>query len=305
MKIKFVFIFILLFLSAFNLLKGQNTLSIIGEVSDSFGAIEGSLITVEADSTKIATHRSNKKGEFYFELNFGEKYRVSFSKDGYSSKQIIINTKLPEERNSDIQQLLTLKLELIEKLTDSESKTEPLGVVSYSRITKEFSYSSKFDDNKFTNIEVAGTDYYLSERKNLGIPRKKVEDINEKIKYNGIDISERKASFFNKVLDKRSSLLAEDNSYDNASPEKQKLVNEMPMDTAISYYSSFNMDITEILLNNRKILRVYHRVEHDWGGVFYFKNYRAISKTLFYLETEIDKKKVKSNTSLHSAYKSN
>ena len=108
MKIKFVFISIFICFSAF-LLKGQNTLSVIGEVTDSFGPIEGSLITIETDSSKTATYKSNKDGEFYFELDFGDKYWVSISKNGYSTKQIIINTKLPEEKPPELQQLLTLK----------------------------------------------------------------------------------------------------------------------------------------------------------------------------------------------------
>jgi hypothetical protein len=301
---RYFLLFILFFFLSFPETLGQNRLRILGKITDSFGPIKGSKIKIETDTASFATYKSDDEGDFYFELDFGEKYWVSFTKEGYSTKQIIINTRLPERKPSDIQQLLTLKMELIEKLSNSAEKTEPLGVVSFSRITKEFSYESKYDDNKFTNIEVAGTDYYLAERRNLGIPRKKVKDIKEKIQYNDVDISERKESFFDRILDKRSSLLADDNSYDKRNNKKKKLVKEMPLDTAISYYSSFNMDITEIVLNNDKILRVYHRVKHDWGGVFYFKNYRAISKTLFYLETELKKKQLKSSTSLHSAFQS-
>ncbi len=300
---RIILLSILLFFLSAQGVWGQNTLKILGKITDSFGPIEGSTIKIETDTSRGATYKSNNEGSFYFELDFGGKYWVSFTKAGFSTKQIIINTKLPEDKPSDLQQLLTLELELIEKLTDADEKNEPLGVVSFSRVTKEFSYESKFEDNKFTNIEVAGTDYYLAERQNHGMPKKKVKEIKEKIQYDEIEISERKENFFDKILEKRSTLLADDNSYEKKNPEKEKLVKEMPLDTAISYYSSFNMDITEIVLNNKKILRVYHRVEHDWGKVFYFKNYRAISKTLFYLETELNKKRLKSSTSLHSAFK--
>ncbi|MGM0497434.1 MAG: hypothetical protein ACQESJ_05910 [Bacteroidota bacterium] len=277
----------------------------MGEVSGSYGTLEGAFIKIKNDTSTVETYKTNRKGAFYFDLSYGSKYLISFSRSGYSGKDIIVDTKLPEKIPSDINQLITMKLELIEKSGESAQQTEPLGKVSYDRVTKEFSYESKYDKNSFTNIEVAGVDYYLSQRKKLGIPVDEEQENSEAFAFDKISNKQQKLEFFEKIKEKRNKLMADSSSFYKEENKEQNLVKEMPLDTAISSYSSFNMDIVEVILNNKKILRVYHRVKHDWGGVFYFKNYRAISKTLFYLETELKKKHQKRSTSVHSAFNSN
>jgi len=277
----------------------------MGEVSDSYGALEQATIEIKNDSNIIGTFKTNRKGAFYFDLSYGFKYLISFSKDGYSSKRLLVNTKLPEKIPSDIKQLITMKLELIEKIGETKQKSEPLGEISFNRVTKEFSYESKYSKNSFTNIEVAGVDYYLSKRRELGLTADKGKREQEELSLNKISYKQQKLDFFEKIKKKRKKLLA-DNSYDYKDEnKKQNIAKEMPLDTSISTYTAFNMDIVEVILNNKKILRVYHRVEHDWGEVFYFKNYRAISKTLFFLETELNKKSLKRSTSIYSAFNSN
>ena len=296
--------YILLFLFLQFSASSQNALRVIGEVSDSYGALEQATIKIENDSSIIETFKTNQNGAFFFDLEYGFKYIVSFSKEGYSSKRLIVNTKLPEKIPSDINQLITMKLELIEKLRETTQNSGPLGVISFNRVTKEFSYESKYSRNSFTNIEVAGVDYYLTKRRELGLSADKGKKKQEEFALNNIFHKQQKLDFFEKIKRKRKKLLT-DKGYDyNSENKKQDLVEEMPLDTAISTYTAFNMDIVEVILNNKKILRVYHRVEHDWGGVFYFKNYRAISKTLFFLETELNKKPLKSN-SIYSAFNSN
>ena len=301
---KYCVFYILLFLFIQFSATSQNALRVMGEVSDSYGALEETTIKIKNDSSVIETFKTNRKGAFYFDLSYGFKYLVSFSKVGYSRKNLIVNTKLPEKIPSDINQLVTMKLELIEKLNQTTQKSDPLGEISFNRVTKEFSYESKYSKNSFTNIEVAGTDYYLSKRRELGLIADKKKKNQNQIPLNEISYKEQKLNFFEKIKEKRKKLLS-DNSYKYKNENNRRnLVEKMPLDTSISSYTTFNMDVIEVIFNNKKILRVYHRVEHEWGGIFYFKNYRAISKTLFYLETELNKKRLRRSTSIYSAFNS-
>jgi len=283
----------------------QNALRIIGEVSDSYGALEQVTIKIRNKGDIIETFKTNRKGAFYCDVSYDFKYLIRFSKEGYSSKSLILNTKLPEKIPSDINQLVTMKLEMIEKLGGKTQNSEPLGEISFNRVTKEFSYESKYSKNSFTNIEVAGVDYYLSKRRELGLTAIEEKKNQEEIPLSKTSYKQQKLNFFAKIKKKRKKLLA-DNSYDYHNENtKRNFVKEMPPDTSIFTYTTFNMDIVEVILNNKKLLRIYHRVEHDWGEIFYFKNYRAISKTLFYLETELSKKRLKRGNSIYSAFNSN
>ena len=286
----------------------QNALSVMGEVNCSYGALEGAFIKIKNDTSVVETYKTNENGAFYFDLNYGFKYKVSFSKRGYSSKSLIVNTSLPEKKTSDINQLIKIKLELIDKTGETMQNSEPLGRISFDRVTKEFSYESKYDKNSFVNFEVAGVDYYLSQRKKTGIPGAGAneQESQREFLFSETYNKQRKLDFFEKIKKKRDKLIADKTSFYKDNKREQGLIEEMPLDTSISSYSAFNMDIVEVILNNKKIIRVYHRVEHDWGGVFYFKNYRAISKALFFLETELRKKYQKrSSTSFYSAFNSN
>src|SRR6056297_1374456 len=200
--------FISLFLSIQFSAVSQNMLRIIGEVSNSHGALEEATIKIKNDSSLIEVYKTNRKGAFYFDVSYGFKYLISFSKEGYSSKSLIVNTKLPEKIPSDINQLITMKLELIEKLGETIQKSKPLGEISFNRVTKEFSYESKYSKNSFTNIEVAGVDYYLSKRRELGLTADKGKKNQEEIFPDKISYKQQKLEFFEKIKKKRKKLLA-------------------------------------------------------------------------------------------------
>ena len=60
--------------------------------------------------------------------------------------------------------------------------------------------------------------------------------------------------------------------------DKEKVVDE---------YERYGMEITRVIINKGEVVRVYHKVKHYWGGVFYYKNYRIISEHQFEIETGV------------------
>ena len=56
----------------------------------------------------------------------------------------------------------------------------------------------------------------------------------------------------------------------------------------VDEYEKYGMNIKRIILKEEDKLNVYHKVKHNWGGVFYFKDYRNIGKHQFILETTKD-----------------
>lgn len=99
-----------------------------------------------------------------------------------------------------------------------------------------------------------------------------------------------KIRFYRKIVQKRNEFLGDDPQdvdLHKDLPPLDELDRSLPFDTAVSHYARQGMDVTEVIINDQKQLNVYHRVKHPWGAVFYFKNYRPVTKTIFNLGAEV------------------
>jgi hypothetical protein len=65
-----------------------------------------------------------------------------------------------------------------------------------------------------------------------------------------------------------------------------ELARKYPEGKTVENYELKDQKITRIIINHNGIANEYRKVEHSWGGVFYFKNGQSISKTIFYSETK-------------------
>lgn len=265
----------------------QSKLNVVGEISDDQGYLEGVIVEIERDSSIVASYRTDTAGKFNFLLDYGNYYLITFTKRGFTEKKIIVDTDLPEKKHPDLFQLVNLRLRLIESLGESILDAKPLGKVAFNRTTKEFDYTSMFEKNQLTNVEMSGVDYYISKREQEISPGENPKELAQKAQLVASQQEKKKELFFQEIKKKRRDFLSDAKDTIPKDSIALSALKEIPLDTSVSYYSHHNMNITEVILNNEKILRVYHRVKHNWGGVFYFKNYRAISRTLFFLETKL------------------
>lgn len=270
----------------------QGRLYVTGVVADENGKLPDADIIVETDT--IYKFKSDDNGRFSLYLDFNSYYFMSFRKSGYGTKKISINTRLPEEENKMKHHLITMNLELIKQA--NENPSDVLGEVRYNRVTKEFTYESKYDKNSFLNIRVAGVDYYdnlIEDSKEGEKEEVLVADANIITKKKN-DIIQRKKRTYKRIEEKRNELLdGETTGHDFEDLEIAERGNqELVTDTVINQYSHHRMDLVEIIISSDKFVRVYHRVKHYWGAVFYFRNYRSITQTLFKLETNFEQKKI-------------
>ena len=244
-------------------------------------------VEVVEDSVVVDTYHTNKEGYFSFELDFEKTFIIRFTSSGYSAKEILLNTDLPEGKDPLQHQLLYMKLELIKNF-GSETDRGILGVVKFSRITKEFAYESKYDANAFLNVQITGIDYYMSSREQKLFKEGELSLLDLDIKEREIQLA--KEDFYEYIVEERNEFLG-DKSDSLEFKELPVEDSKYAFDTTINHYSRHRMEVVEIIINNKEILRVYHKVKHYWGAVFYFKNYVPVSRTLFQLETHYKKKK--------------
>lgn len=269
------------------LVHSQDSLRMVGEVITPGEEFKKVNVAVYKDSARVAAYRVNDNGIFRFRLGYDTVYTVRFARKGFLSKLLIVDTRIPIDEDPVLQQLVSLKLELLEDRTGKAQEVQPLGKVLYSRITREFTYETRYQGNRMTNFEVSGTDLYYSDRiEDRGSGENLIEQESEQADY-----SERKIQHYEQIAGKREALLGEETDtliLDADLPPPQTIPDKLRFDTTISRYSRQGMDVTEVIINNDKILRVYHLVKHSWGGIFYFKNYRSISRIQFNLETHLD-----------------
>jgi hypothetical protein len=273
-----------------NGLYAQDRLNVSGIIYDEEGMLEDAEILIERDSIMVSKHESDKKGRFSFELDFENKYIVTFSSDGYAPKKILVDTDLPEGKDPELFQLVSMKLELIKQYGQSP-ESDILGEVKFSRVTKEFAYISKYDNNPFLNVQVVGLDYYLSEDKQNILSEEEIAllNLNLDIKEREIEIS--KQDYYTDIELTRKKFLGshiDSFTFDEIPLEDGKLVE----DTVINRYSQRGIEITEVIINVGDIMKVFHRAKHSWGPVYYFRSFRPITKAHFYIETLLDKKQI-------------
>lgn len=265
---------------------GQEPLMVRGKIVDESGPLSNAHIQITRDSTETDVSKTNPSGEFVFFLDYENQYVVDFSKEGYFTKTIRVDTRLPEKQDPNKKQLVSLDLELIVNVSSNDKTTPTLGEIFYDRTTKEFSYRSKYEENVVTNIKMTGFDYYNGpseetiEETTDNAAKPKKSSLNE--------LEARKVEFYNKIKNRRASML-KDNQQLGQQPEYTPDDIHDPgvmKDTTLYRYSHHGMHVTEVIITTKKILKVYHKVRHYWGGVFYFRNYRPITKSLFQLETK-------------------
>ncbi len=269
-------------------LHGQNRLNLSGTIYDEDGMLEDAEILIEHDSVIISEHSSNKGGRFFFELDFEREYLVTFTSDGYSPKKILIDTDLPEGKDPELFQMVSMKLELIKQYGQTID-SDVLGIIKFSRVTKEFAYESRYDANPFLNVQVVGIDYYMSEDKRDLLSEEEIEMLNMNFNIKEDQIASTKEDYYSGIEINRELFLGEkiDSFHFEEIPVNEgKFIN----DTVINRYSQRGIEITEVIINADDILKVFHRAKHNWGPVYYFRNYRPITRAHFYIQTLLDKK---------------
>ncbi len=62
--------------------------------------------------------------------------------------------------------------------------------------------------------------------------------------------------------------------------------NDYPKGKTVEEFEKFGMKITRVIIVDNKVVRIYLKVQHDWGETFFFKNNQCISQRLFDIEVE-------------------
>ena len=277
----------------------QDSLRVVGQVFDGDQGMPGVTITVHDTSPILAVYKTNPQGKFDFQLGYEDQYTVNFSRRGHMSKTVAVDTRIPVDLDPVLQQLVLIRLELLENPSGYSDSEEPLGRIYFSRITEEFTYETRYSSNLTTNFEVSGTDIRISHfiaEEDVTIEEDENEEIKIRVEKNESQTGgepriiepepdpDWKLRFYRTIVHRRNQFLGENPDSVNlhkALPPLDNLGKRLAFDTAVSHYARQGMRVTEVIINKKDHLNVYHRVRHHWGAVFYFRNYRPVSKSMY------------------------
>ena len=118
-----------------------------GENKDEVHLLDSAFIRVYNEkSVLVAQHITNRKGRCNFKIPLNRKFIIEVSKDGFVSKKIEVNTKVPPEKK--LAYIFPFSIDIFEEIPgmDVSVLQKPIARINYLFTISQFDY-----DNLYTN----------------------------------------------------------------------------------------------------------------------------------------------------------
>lgn len=240
---------------------------------------QGNVLGVEAfiqTGNDISSLPVNDKGEFKSNLNWNQNYLFIFSKKGYIAKSIRFSTEIPKQvtRNTIEPYLLLVELSPVMANVDTAFFENPVGFIKFDAVINDFDFDR---------------DYSLKVKYSAPVQRKSGDiAATQKTKYAGRNSDENNrhktmVGNHNQTIELKKLPLRPKTLF---APDFPPLLDNYPPGITREEFSVPGRQVTRVVLNENKYLKVLLKVKHDWGGIFYFINeapdyYRGISGETF------------------------
>lgn len=242
------------------------------------GKLENALITITRDGAPYRVIDPNK-GKYNVNLELGSAFVFVFSKPGYITKSVVVDTHVPNGREKEYFAEFIAEVNLEQQPEDK--------VITYSQPVGKVKYSNPAGDFDFDN------DYTATAKEQQ---KKDIQNSVPKVKETAVPVVKAPAVASKPketVSSKPVPVEVKTPEYKSA-PEKPKIVaNEpdVPTKPVVKNKEEHivqkdRLKITTISVNVDGIDYIYKKEEYSWGGIYFYKNERNISESTFRNETE-------------------
>lgn len=268
----------LLFLCFSSFLLAQApTFSIKLKFSVQEGGLENSLITITRDGQPYRIIDPSK-GKYYIDLELGSNFVFTFTKPNHISKQVIINTVVPNGREQEEFAKFTADVGLEMQPEDKVvTYTQPVGRIKYSGLTGDFDF-----DKDYTQT---ATEAQKKDKENAK-PKPKEPTPNPRPEPPKPVVQELPPSKPIPVVVKQPEYTPE--------PPKPKPVVVAPVidykpavknkEERIIQKDRLKITIVMVTINNEEY--EYKKEEYAWGGLYYYKDGKNITEGTYEKDTE-------------------
>lgn len=262
-----------------NPLISQQNYIVFGKVSVTQGSVIGVDAILESENSKSPI-TLNDKGEFKSNLNWNTTYLFIFSKKGFIAKSIRFSTQIPNSVNLNTIEPYLLLVELwpVMANVDTAFFENPVGYIKFDPAINDFDFDR---------------DYSLKVKYTTPVQKKKNENtidnqINNRIR---IDANQKKQATNNEEFKSESNEIIKIiklNSKPKSlyAPDFPPLLDDYPLGITLEEFGVTGRNVTRVVLNDNGYLKVLLKVNHDWGGVYFFINeapdyYRGITSETY------------------------
>ncbi len=241
------------------------------------GGLENSLITITRDGKPYRTIDPSG-GKYFVDLELGSDFVFTFTKPGHITKQVIINTVIPNGREKEDFAKFTADVGLEMQPEDKiVTYSQPVGRIKYNGLVGDFDF-----DKDYTKT---ATESQIKDKANAK-PKPKEPTPNPRPEPPKPVVQELPPSKPIPVEIKQPEYTPE--------PPKPKPVVVEPV---IDYKPSVKDKVEKIIQKDRLKITIitvkindvdfeYMKEEYAWGGVYYYKNGKNITERTFEKDTE-------------------
>ncbi len=236
-------------------------------------------------------------GVFNTILDWNEEYQLCFSKRGYISKKIDFNTHIPESFPKDHLYPYQLLVELFPLFPNADTVffRNPVAKIHFSNHAYDFDFDMDYQLVIKNKIDALKKDYAQWIKEGSTKPRPPKEVVSKKQKAAALDYQKgvEVAKNTKEVIAKTTM----PNQINKIAVKKDPfglppIEKTYPEGKSIEVFELKGKVITRVVMKNGGYQKVFYRVKHDWGGLYFFVQeaptyYRSISKYNFDKATQI------------------
>lgn len=261
-----IFIGLMLLLFSSTILAQEPLFSVKLKFSCQQGGLENSLITITRDGKPYRTIDPNK-GKYLIDLELGSDFVFTFTKPGHITKQVIINTVVPNGREDEEFGKFVAEVGLeIQPEDKIITYSQPVGKIKYNGILGDFDYDKDYTQ---TATEAIKKDKEAAKPKPKETP--KPQPVPEPPKPVVVKEPEVKPE-----PPKPKPVVVEP-----VVPDKPIVKNK---EEKIIQKDRLKITITIVTVND--IPYEYKKEEYSWGGTYYYRDGKNITEPTYEKETD-------------------
>lgn len=241
------------------------------------GGLENSLITITRDGKPYRVIDPNK-GKYFIDLELGSEFVLSFTKPGYISKAIVIDTHVPNGREKDDFAKFLAEVSLQQQPQDQVvTYTQPVGRIKYSTASNDFDF-----DHDYTQTAQE------MQKKAEAHPAPKPKDPapNPRPSTTPPPAQSLPPSNPEPVAVKQPEYKPEPPKPKPVAVEPETQQKPVVKNKEEKVIQEDRRKITIITVNINGTDYVYRKEEYNWGGVYFYKDDKNITQSTYEKETE-------------------
>ncbi len=241
------------------------------------GDFKNSTIIITRDGAPFRVINPNKE-KHNVELPFGGEYLFSFRKMGYITKDVLVNTKIPTNRERDPFAKFSMEVRILPQPEEQVvTYTQPVGIIKYS------TEISDFDFDKDYSLTVAEMQKKAVERA-VKVPKPPTPNPRP----TPPETPTQTIAPSNPI-----PVVVKENIYKPEPPKKKPVVippatpqKPIVKNKTVKVVQEDRRKITLVTVNVNGVDYIYKKEEYSWGGIYFYKADKRITELTFEKETD-------------------